>query len=150
MFHTSIERRTRRNFDRVDAHDYGGLLDGALPDVRHRFAGRHALGGERNDIDTLRLWFERLGRVLPDLRLTVTDVRVSGGLLRSVVVVRRDAAATLLDGSTYRNHGVHVIHLRRLRLVSLDAVEDSQAVAEALERQADAGVEEARAAPLTS
>lgn len=87
---------------------------------------------------------------MPALDLTVTDVWVKGGLSKAVVFVRWNATATLLDGSPYRNHGVHIIHLRRLKLVSLDVNEDSQAVARALQRQAAAGVDEALAPPIIS
>lgn len=150
MFHKTIERQTRATFARVNAHDYDAILKDALPDVQHTFAGEHALGGQRNDAAALRLWFGRLGRIMPALDLTVTDVWVHGGLLRSVVIVRWDAAATLRDGSPYTNHGVHVIHLRRLKIVSLDVSEDSQAIERALQRQADAGITEALAAPIVS
>lgn len=150
MFHRTIEKQARRTFARVNARDYDAILEDALPDVRHTFAGQHALGGQRNDVEHLRQWFHRLGRVMPALDLTVTDVWVHGGLLRAVLIVRWDAKATLLDGSPYTNHGVHVIHLRRLKLVSLDVSEDSQAVERALARQAQAGVTEALAAPIVS
>lgn len=74
-------------------------------------------------------------------------VAVVGG---SGVIVRWDAAATLLDGDPYRNHGVHVIHLRNRTIVSIDVSEDSQAVASCLERQAKASIAEALAAPIVS
>jgi len=74
--------------------------------MRHRFGGDHALGGERHDAAHVRLWFEPLHRVLPGLIVTVTDVWVSGGLRRAVVIVRWTASTTLLDGGAYTNRGV--------------------------------------------
>lgn len=150
MFHTLIERQARKTFDHVNNHEYDRVVQGALPNVRHRFAGHHALGGERNDVEHMRMWLERLGRVVPTLKVTVRDVWVKGGLRKAVVIVRWDAAATLLDGDPYQNHGVHVIHLRNRRIVSIDVSEDSQAVASCLERQAKAGIAEALAAPIVS
>ena len=44
----------------------------------HRFGGVHAIGGERHDGDTLRLWFERLARVLPNLHLKINNIWVKG------------------------------------------------------------------------
>lgn len=38
--------------------------------------GAHAIGGERHDKETLRLWFERVGRVLPNLNLKVKNIGV--------------------------------------------------------------------------
>lgn len=150
MIRKIVAQRARTTFERVNRHDYDRILQDALPNIRHRFAGDHALGGERNDKAHLRLWFERLGRLVPDLQLTVTDVWVKGGVRRAVVIVRWTAEASLLDGTPYRNHGVHIIHLHNLKVASIDVNEDSQAVARALERQAGAGLAEALAAPITS
>lgn len=150
MFHKMIERQARQTFARVNAQDYEGILQDAKPNIRHRFAGQHALGGERNDAEHMRLWFERLGRVMPTLKLTISDVWVVGGLRKAVVIVRWDLAAILMDGDPYQNHGVHVIHLRNRKIVSIDVSEDSQAVVKGLERQAKAGMAEALAAPIVS
>lgn len=150
MFHRLIARQARRTFAAVNAHGYDKVLGAALPDMRHRFAGEHALGGERHDPAHVRLWLERLHRLVPNIKITVADVWVHGGLRRAVVVVRWTAAATLLDGTPYANRGVHIIHLRRRKIFSIDVYEDSQAVAAALNRQALAGLTEAFAAPIVS
>jgi hypothetical protein len=59
-------------------HDYDGLLADCVPNIRRLFGGSHALGGERHDREHLKLWFERLGRLVPTLRLDVTDIWVKG------------------------------------------------------------------------
>lgn len=150
MYHRLVARTSRRNFERVNAHDYEPLLAACRPDVHHRFGGDHALGGERHDVDALRRWFHRLGRLCPTLRLTVTDVWVKGLPHDTTALLRWDATQDLPDGSTYANHGVHVVRLRWMRVVSIDANEDSQAVERALALFAAHGVEEASAAPITS
>lgn len=150
MFHRLIEAQARRTFDLVNAHDYDQILATAVPDIRHNFSGQHALGGERNDAAHMRLWFERLRRLVPNLTLTVTDVWVIGGLRSAVVFVAWTATATLLDGESYANHGVHIVHLRRRKIVSIDVNEDSQAVVGALQRQAHSGLTEALAPPIVS
>jgi ketosteroid isomerase-like protein len=150
MFHAVFERQARRTFDLVNQHDYDSILASATPDIHHRFSGDHALAGDRHDAVHLRLWFERLHRLMPGLTLTVTDVWVIGGLRRTTVIVRWKAAATLLDGLPYDNHGVHVIQIRNRKVTSIEVDEDSQAVARALERQARSGLTEALAAPITS
>lgn len=150
MFHAIFERQARATFELVNKQDYAGILADATPNIRHRFSGDHALGGERNDPEHLRLWFERLGRVMPGLTLTVAEVWVVGGLRKTTVIVSWTAATTLLDGSPYANHGVHIIRLRNRKIVSIDVAEDSQAVAAGLQRQAEAGLAEALAAPITS
>lgn len=79
MFHRLIARQARRTFAAINARDDDMVLASALPDMRHRFGGEHALGGERHDAAHVRLWFERLHRVVPTLTITVRDVWVHGG-----------------------------------------------------------------------
>ena len=66
-----VKRLVRRSFDDVSNHRWDELLQPAVPNVHHRFGGAHAIGGERHDKETLRRWFERLGRVLPNLHLEI-------------------------------------------------------------------------------
>jgi ketosteroid isomerase-like protein len=150
MYHAIVKRIAVRNFQRVSDHDYDALLADCRPDVRHRFGGNHALGGERHERDALRRWFERLGRLAPTLRLTVHDVWVKGTPARTTVVIRWSATQDMPDGSPYDNHGVHIVEMKWGRIVSIDANEDSQAVAAGLQVFAAHGVEEALAAPITS
>ena len=150
MYHHLVARFARRSFERVGDHDYDALLAGCAPDVHHRFGGRHALGGERHDRETLRRWFGRLGRVGPELRLTVRDVWVKGLPHDTTVIVRWTATQTLPDGTPYENHGVHVVRMRWGRIVDIDANEDSQLVAEGLRVFAAHGVPEALAEPILS
>lgn len=150
MYHAIVERICRRNFECVNAHDYEPLLAACLPDVYHRFGGDHALGGQRHDVQALRAWFQRLGRLCPTLHLSVTDVWVKGLPHDTTALLRWDATQDLPDGSIYANHGVHVVRLRWLKVVSIDANEDSQAVERAMALFAAHGVAEATAAPITS
>ena len=127
---------------------YAALLATSDPCIGRRFGGRHALGGTRHTREGLRLWFERLGRVVPSLRLEIEDVWVKGGPWRTIAVVRWTSTGTPLDGGAYENHGVHIVEMRWGKAVSIDANEDSQAVAHLLRRQACCGIEEAMAPPV--
>lgn len=118
--------------------------------MHHRFGGTHALGGERHDADALRRWFERLGRLVPTLRLEIRDVWVKGPPWDTTVIVRWVGTARFPDGSPYDQHGVHVIALRWGKVTSIDANEDSQAVTMMMAALAAAGVTEATAAPIVS
>jgi ketosteroid isomerase-like protein len=80
MYHTIVKRIATKNFERVNDNDYDALLKDCAPNIHHRFAGQHALGGERHDRETLRRWFQRLGRLCPTLKLTVHDVWVTPAL----------------------------------------------------------------------
>lgn len=150
MYHAIVKRIAARNFAGVSDKDYGPLLKDCAPDVYHRFGGQHALGGVRHDRDALRRWFERLGRLFPTLKLTIGDVWVKGTPRDTTVIIRWTATQDMPDGSPYDNHGVHVIRMKWLKVVAIDANEDSQLVAATLQHFADRGVTEAVAAPIVS
>jgi hypothetical protein len=76
MYHAIAKRIARKNFERVNQHDFESLLADCVPAVRHQFGGTHALGGVRHDKEALRRWFKRLQTVMPNLNLSVTDVWV--------------------------------------------------------------------------
>ena len=150
MYHAIVARIARRNFERVNDHDYEAVLGACTDTIHHRFGGDHALGGERHDKQHLRQWFGRLGRLCPELRLTVTDVWVKGLPHHTTVVMRWTAAMTLSDGRPYANHGVHIITMRWGKVTAIDANEDSQVVDSYLRWLAEQGVDEATAPPITS
>lgn len=79
MYHTIVSSIARKNFEAVNKKDYDAVLAGCTDNIRHEFGGNHCCGGVRHDKEHLKLWFERLGRVAPDLKLTVNDVWVKVG-----------------------------------------------------------------------
>jgi ketosteroid isomerase-like protein len=150
MYHAIVKRIARKNFERVNQHDFDSLLADCVPAIRHQFGGTHALGGVRHDREALGRWFKRLQTVLPDLNLSVTDVWVKGLPNDTTIIVRWEAKATLLDGSPYRNRGVHLIKMRWGKVVDIDAHEDSAAVVNGLAIQARRGIADAAAEPIVS
>jgi ketosteroid isomerase-like protein len=150
LYSSIVKSRIRQSFDHVNNHRWDELLKSIAPDVHHRFLGAHAIGGERHNRETLRRWFERLGRVLPNLHLTINDIWVKGPPWDTTVFVQWDGSATLLNGGGYSQHAIHVITLRWGKIHALDVFEDSQEVARALTVQAAAGLEEAAAEPIVS
>ena len=150
MYHAYVKRLVRRNFDLVNEKNFDALLASCATDVHHRFGGSHALGGERHDAIAFRAWCERLGRLVPTLHLDVQDIWVKGTPLDTTAIARWTSTGRYPDGSDYRNHGVHIIRLLRGRVVSIDANEDSEAVAALLAAIAATGTKEAAAAPIQS
>ena len=150
MYHAIVKRIAKRIFKRVNEKDSEAVLKDCAPNVYHRFSGQHALGGERHDREAFGRWFARLGRLSPNLRLTVHDVWVKGWPHNTVVIIRWSGTDTLPDGSPYHNHGVHIIRMRWGKIVEIDANEDSEAVANMLKKRAEAGLEEATALQIVS
>jgi ketosteroid isomerase-like protein len=146
-----VKKRIREAFDHVNNHRWDELMTSITANVHHTFGGAHAIGGQRHDSVALRLWFERLARVLPNLHLEINDIWVKGPPWHTMVFVQWDGTATLLNGdSSYFNRGLHVITLRWGKIAALDVFEDSQEVARALDVQAATGLEEAVAEPIVS
>jgi ketosteroid isomerase-like protein len=150
LYQAIVKRRIRQSFEHVNNHRWDELMRSIAPDVHHRFGGVHAIGGERHDRETLRRWFERLERVLPNLHLEIKNIWVEGWPWHTIVFVQWDGTATLLNGGGYSQHAIHVITLRWGKIHALDVFEDSQEVARALVAQAAAGLDEALAQPILS
>ncbi|WP_329090175.1 MULTISPECIES: nuclear transport factor 2 family protein [unclassified Streptosporangium] len=150
MYHAIVKRIAARNFTRVNEKNYDALLKDCAPDVYHRFGGSHALGGERHDREALRRWFDRLGRVSPNLLLTVHDIWAKGTPRNTTIIIRWSATQDMPDGSPYDNHGVHIVQMKWGKIVSIDANEDSQVVVAGLRVFAAHGVTEALADPIVS
>lgn len=150
LYRMIVKKKIRQAFDQVNDRKWDDLMKTIASDVDHRFGGEHAIGGRRHDKATLRRWFERLARVLPNLKLEINDIWVQGWPWHTMVFVQWDGTATRLDGGKYFQHAVHLITLRWGKIHAIDVFEDSQAVARALEAQAASGLAEAVAQPIVS
>ena len=148
MYKALVRRRIHAVFDALSHGDYAVATDGMADDVHHVFAGDSALGGERHSRNAVRAWFERLFRLYDELRFEIQRVIVSGRPWNIVVGVEWLGYARPKAGEPYVNEGFHVINIRRGRVVYFHAYEDSQKVADACRQMADAGIEEAAAAPI--
>ncbi len=73
-----VKSKIRQTFDHVNNHRWDEGVAAVVPHVHHRVSGVHALGGERHSKEALRRWFERLGRVLPNLQIKVNNIWVQG------------------------------------------------------------------------
>jgi ketosteroid isomerase-like protein len=146
-----VEKRIRQTFDHVNNHRWDEAVKAVAPHVHHRVSGSHALGGERHGKKAVRSWFERLGRVLPNLYIKVNNIWVEGWPWHTTVFAQWDGTATLLNGdASYVNSGLHVFTLRWGRVYALEEFQDSQAAARGLAAQAAAGLKEAAAGPIVS
>jgi ketosteroid isomerase-like protein len=150
MYRALIARIVRAVFERLSEGDYRWGLRAIAPDVHHRFAGEHPLGGERHSREAMERWFERLFRLFPKLKFRVREVVAKGWPWNTVVAVEWAADVTPAQGQSYENKGAHFMRIRWGRVTHVHAYEDSQLVAEACRRMAVSGIEEAAARPISS
>jgi ketosteroid isomerase-like protein len=150
MYHAIVRRRARQVFQRLSEGDWQSTLGDVAEDVHHVFPGDHPLGGERHSREAMARWFERLFLLFPELRFEVKNVASRGWPWSTWVAVEWVDRTTPHDGTPYENEGAHWIHLRWGKATYIHAYLDTQLVAEACERMAAAGVEEAAAEPILS
>lgn len=148
MYHAIIKRKLRAIFEGLDQGDFESTVAGMARRFEHRFAGDHPLGGTRHTPAALRAWFQRLMRLTDHLDFEIHHIAVSGWPWDTTAVAEWTDRATLADGGSYENHGVHVVRLRWFKAVSIHAYLDTAVWAAACERMAGAGIGEAAAAPI--
>jgi len=145
MYHYMVKRLVKKSFGLVNERRFAELAKGMALQVKHSFAGDHALGGVRHDVAAVKAWLERLERVVPNLYITVNDIQVKGLPHHTLAIVRWEAKATLENGDPYLNKGVHFITLKWGKVVELDVYEDTLVVYNGLEKQYQSGILEAKA-----
>ncbi len=150
MYHHIIKQKIIKSFELGDRHEYQELFKSVSPTVKHRSSGNHALGGERNNVALMKKWFERLGKVLPNLKLTIEAIWIKGWPNNTIVIVKWTSNAILANQEPYQNRGVHIINLKWGKACAFDIYEDTQAAAIALSKQAASGIPEAAAAKIES
>ena len=138
-----VKKKITQTFEHVNNHRWDEAIEAVASNVHHLVSGVHALAGERNSKEALRGWFERLGRVQPNLKIKVNNIWVTGWPWHTNVFVDWNGTATLLNGDAYTNRGLHLFTLKWGKVYALEEFQDSQAAANALVTQAKAGLKEA-------
>ena len=149
MYKAIARRKARQTFDKLSAGEWRDTLGDIHPDVHHIFPGDNAMGGERHSRDAMERWFERVFTLFPDLNFDVKKVAVRGWPWDMWVSVEWVDRATPQGGAPYENEGAHWIRSQRGKATYIHAYLDTEKVTEACEQLAAAGVEEAKAPPIT-
>ncbi|MGV9777430.1 nuclear transport factor 2 family protein [Streptosporangium sp. NPDC003464] len=144
MYSTIVARRVRTAWNHLNDRDIESVLRMFAPTFTHRFAGENAMGGVRDNIDSQRRWFERLFRLLTDIRFTVDDVLVKGWPWRTRVVALVRTSGTAA-GHPFRNEFAQTIELRWGQITRVNVVEDTEKMATIIGHLIESGVEEAGA-----
>lgn len=145
MYHAIVRRNVAQLFEALNRQDIDYVVAGLARRFEHIFPGDHTLGGVRHTRPAIKIWFERLFRVLPRLQFNIKHMAVSGWPWATTVVVEWRDVATLADGTPYVNDGAHAIQLRWGKVVVLHAYLDTQIMIDAMRTMAKAGVKEAMA-----
>jgi ketosteroid isomerase-like protein len=147
MYQAIVRKRIRALFDAINRGDAEPVLRAFASEFEHSFLGETALGGSRRTLAATRRWYERLYRLLPDIRFELRRISVSGGPWNTLVLVEWDETNSA-GGVVTANRGVHVLQLRWGRATRLVICPDTVGLKATLERLFLAGLKEARAAPI--
>jgi ketosteroid isomerase-like protein len=148
MYHAVVRRRLKQLFDAVNHGDAEPVLRQFAGRFEHSFLGDTALGGSRRTLATTRRWYERLYRLLPDIRFDLGKIAVSGGAWNTIAVIAWEETNSGTDNVRSSNRGIHVVHLRWGRATRLIICPDTAGLKGTLDRLYAAGNLEALAAPI--
>jgi|ERR1700689_3400483 ketosteroid isomerase-like protein len=149
MYHRIVARKVRATFGQIGAGNWEPMLTGMAPGFTYRFYGSSALSGERHTLDGLRRWWERSTKLLPNPDFTIEEVIVAGWPWATRVATRVRVRAVLADGSAYDNIFMQNLSMRWARITQIHTLEDTATLQAALDRLAEAGIDEAHADPIT-
>jgi ketosteroid isomerase-like protein len=145
MYHAIVRRRVEALFAAVSAGNARPVLDSFAPRFEHFFLGDHALGGSRASLEKTRLWYDRLYRLLPDIRFDLRAIRISGPPWNTLVAVDWVETNSGTDGVRTSTAGVHVARMAWGKMTYLGIYPDTTGLVKTLERLSRAGVAEATA-----
>jgi ketosteroid isomerase-like protein len=100
------------------------------------------MGGVRDGMALTRQWYERLPRLIPDLKFTVHRILVSGWPWKTEIMVEWSDHFSV-EGQPTGNHGVHRMTMQWGKVTELAIYCDTQRLAEVLQQKAASGLAEA-------
>ena len=139
MYHALVRARVRALWRRIEAGDFQAATAIAAPDIEFHFVGSNPLGPHLRGAVAFETWFEEAFAFLPGLQMSLVDVVVAGPPSRTTIAARLRIAATLADGTEYRNQAAQWARLRWGRLTFDEILFDTAALQAACAVQIAAG-----------
>ncbi|WP_424196280.1 nuclear transport factor 2 family protein [Ampullimonas aquatilis] len=149
MYHSIVKRNLRKVFQLLNDRQYDKIPEVFAQKAHHVFYGDHALSGSRIHPHSIRQWYERLPRALPDLHFEVKNIVVEGWPWHTKAVAEWRDFGTTCDGIPFQNQGTHFITLRWGKVTELRIYCDTAMLEKVLDRNAQCGIEQAKALPIT-
>jgi ketosteroid isomerase-like protein len=135
MLRAIVASQVRKGYGRVSTGRFDELLEDFADDAVFQMMGEHQLGGERRGKAAIREWFDEMHRLFPDLKLEPITVVASGPPWNIHAATRFRVTSAQAN---YVNEGMQFMHLRWAKVVEDRLFEDTQLLAEAIERQSAA------------
>jgi len=149
LYHLVVRRRVLSLFAAINRGDPGPVVGQFARKHEHIFIGHHALGGRRTSLARTKDWYDRLFRLLPDIRFDIHRLDVRGPPWATAITVEWTETNSGTDGVRTQNPGVHLAELKWGRMTRLYILTDTSGLVQTLKREAATGVAEAIAEPIT-
>ena len=108
LYATIVQRKIKRTFREINQGNVQPMLDTLADPFVYVFHGTHALGGRRTSKDAMRLWWERVFRLLPGIRFDVQEVVISGCPWNMRVAVRSLVSGDLPKWGVVQQHRIPI------------------------------------------
>lgn len=148
MYHALVRRKIVSLFDAINRGDPAPVVSSFADRADHVMIGDHALGGRRMSRGAIAAWYDRLFRLLPDIRFDLHRIDVSGPPWATLATVEWRESNSATDGVRTSATGVHLVHIRWGRMTRLVILTDTAKLKATLDRIAAKGTAEAAAAPI--
>lgn len=142
-----LRQKIVNGFAAFSAGDYQPLLALYADDVHQKFAGDHALGGERSSKAKVELWFQRFVRLLPS-KFEIKNVIVQGAPWNTVAVVEFEDSVAPKGVEPYVNQGVMLAQTKWGKAVDVQIFVDTYKITHALDQLKQNGLAEAGEPPI--
>jgi len=150
MYRSIVRAKLTAAFDGLNEGRIAAITDELSASAEHFFIGSHSLSGTRRSNEAIQLWYERLLRLLPDIRFDLQSIHVEGPPWRTLAVVEWSESNSGTDGVPTTNQGTNVLRIRWSKVVSVRIYTDTAVLQMTLDRLAASGNLEAQAKPITS
>jgi ketosteroid isomerase-like protein len=154
MYKTIVKHRIRHLFTEANRGNFQAIIDSLGPVFTYRFIGDTPLGGTRTRKASMRAWFERIYRLVPDAKLVPQQIVVDGYPWCTHIMTYVKFQGSLpgsngAQGALYENEVMQLMQLRWGRITSVLTIEDTLRFDRILPLLAAAGISDATAAPIT-
>lgn len=148
MYHRIVTNSLLGAFAGLNRGDISAVTDKFAPDAEHYFVGHHALAGTRHTPQSIREWYERLLRLLPDINFKIRRIQVQGPPWHTLATVEWRETNSGNDGIVTSAEGVNVIEIRWGKVTRVAIYTDTSALERTLNRNFGVGTLEAHAPPI--
>jgi ketosteroid isomerase-like protein len=153
MYRSIVKTRIRNLFAEANRGNFQAVIHSLAPAFTYRLIGDTPLGGTRTTRNSMKSWFERIYRLVPDAKLVPQQIVVEGSPwnTRIMTYVKFHGILPARDGAPagrYENEVMQLMHLRWGRITSVLTLEDTLRFHRILPLLAAAGIVDATAAPI--